>query len=133
MTSANLRLGATYWLKAGFTNLVYWSITPATSRPRTATSRCILQRAREPDQWCGVRGLAHAAPSGCPPHNPTLASNAAPLRRPAGQAHVVVGVHVDLHVEHLPDFGHVQHQDALDDHDVGGGHLQPVRRCPGDW
>jgi len=43
MTSACLRLGATNMSKAGLTNLVYCSITPAMSRPRIATSRCILR------------------------------------------------------------------------------------------
>ena len=43
ITSANLREGATYWSNAGLTNLVYCSMTPATSRPRTATSRWILR------------------------------------------------------------------------------------------
>ena len=42
MTSACLRLGATKVSNAGFTNVVYCSITPAMSRPRIATSRCIL-------------------------------------------------------------------------------------------
>ena len=39
MTSACLREGATNASNAGLTNLVYCSITPATSLPRTATSR----------------------------------------------------------------------------------------------
>ena len=42
MTSACFRLGATKVSKAGFTNFVYCSITPAMSLPRIATSLCIL-------------------------------------------------------------------------------------------
>lgn len=43
MTSACRLEGATKLSKEGFTNLVYCSITPWMSRPRHATSRCILQ------------------------------------------------------------------------------------------
>lgn len=58
MMSANLREGATYWSNAGFTNLVYCSMTPATSRPRTATSRWILQQGQAAAQLAGALWMA---------------------------------------------------------------------------
>ncbi len=42
MMSACFLLGATKVSKAGFTNFVYCSMTPAMSLPLSATSRCIL-------------------------------------------------------------------------------------------
>lgn len=45
-------LGATNWSKAGFTNRVYWLITPATSRPLCSTSRCIRRANRTSSSAC---------------------------------------------------------------------------------
>jgi hypothetical protein len=41
-----------------------------------------------------------------------------PFPPPSGQAHVIVSVHKHLHVEHVPQLHHVQHEDAFDDDDV---------------
>lgn len=50
MTSACRLEGATKLSKEGFTNLVYWSMTPLISLPRHATSLCILQQSLDLQQ-----------------------------------------------------------------------------------
>ena len=61
-------------------------------------------------RWLGAR--AHRPG---PPKHPKH-----PLETPK---HPPTRVHVDLHVQQVPDLGDVQHKDALDDDDVSGGKL----------
>ena len=108
-TSANLREGATYWSNAGFTNLVYCSITPPTSRPRTVTSRWMLQAGK-----CGAmarsvqRPMAAAAAAAAvgAVARATLRSNggsgssddnsSSTGSSPSRQPHVIICVHIHL-------------------------------------